>query len=143
MLDLDRLLLRPSKYRRNNQRLTERRSPGQDAARNLAIARRVLLLASRNGKVIFPSWPGAQRRNLLPARAKRRAACNDFPRYALAGITDIGPGVNLRRALLEAHVRASFFSSALFYRRPGSRNRHGVRQTAWAHQVDQPLTQRR
>jgi len=27
--------------------------------RNTAIAQRVVRLASRNGKVIFPSWPGA------------------------------------------------------------------------------------
>jgi hypothetical protein len=32
------------------------------AARNTAIARCVLLLASRNGKVIFPSWPRTRRR---------------------------------------------------------------------------------
>jgi hypothetical protein len=37
------------------------------AARNTAIARRFLLLASRNGKVIFPSWPGARRR-ICPLR---------------------------------------------------------------------------
>ena len=61
------------------------------AARNTAIARCVFLLASRNGKVIFPSWPGARRRICPPARAKRQAAWNAFPRYALAGIQISAP----------------------------------------------------
>src|SRR5262245_19296588 len=75
------------------------------------------LMARRNGKVIFPSWPGARRR-ICPLQERSvgllgtlfLGTCSQAYRYRPpCGPT---PGV-----LLEAHMRASlFFSELSFYR---------------------------
>src|SRR4029079_10336987 len=78
---------------------------GQDAARNTAIARRVLLLASRNDKVIFPSWPGARRR-IWPLQS-------EVPRC----LETLFLGTRSQRCgPTTVSFRASFFPGSPFYR---------------------------